>query len=79
MRRFVMAFNDGHLTLRPHRGPTGQQEKLKVDVLSRHTPPANACATLDTTAGGEEGSGSTSMTSLRSMSSRTGSHSAPES
>lgn len=46
MREFVRAFGDGHLSLRPRRRPDWEQEKLKVDVLSRSTPPRNACATL---------------------------------
>ena len=46
MRRFVKAFKDGHLSLRSSRRPDWEVEKLKVNVLSRNTPPANACATL---------------------------------
>ncbi len=47
MRRFVRAFKDGHLSLRRAPKPDWEEEKLKVDVLSRNTPPENACATLE--------------------------------
>ena len=46
MRRFVRAFKDGHLSLRRASRPDPEVKKLEVDVVSRHTPPANACATL---------------------------------
>lgn len=46
MRRFVRAFKDGHLSLHPAERPDPELKKLEVDVVSRHTPPANACATL---------------------------------
>lgn len=46
MRGFVDAFGDGHLSLHRPKRPDWEVEKLKVDVLSRNTPPGNACATL---------------------------------
>src|SRR5262249_45762679 len=48
MQKFVDAFGDGHLQLRPPRIPRWETVKLTlgVDVLSRHTPPREACAVL---------------------------------